>query len=103
MPLESFDCRSNAARMQSERPIGPRRMSPDVIQYTAESHIQEYTKNFHSDGIPAHFASGVARFEIPSQMWREFWNFFIPAASAWIRRIPNKCDGAFIVDIMTFD
>ena len=34
-------------------------------------------------------------FEIPSQMWREFWNFFIPAGSAWFLPIPNKYDGAF--------
>ena len=34
--------------------IGPR-MSPGVIiQNTAESHIQEYIKNVHSDVIPAH-------------------------------------------------
>ena len=62
--------------------IGPR-MSPDVIQNTAESHIQEYGKNFHSDGIPAHSASCVTiGFEIPSRMWRVFRKFFISAGSA---------------------
>ena len=62
-----IECRWNlsiAARMQLECsrnvPIGPR-MSPDVIQNTAESHIQEYTDNFHSDCIPAHSASSVTR------------------------------------------
>ena len=62
-----FECRRNlsiAARMRLECsrnvPIGLRK-SPDAIQNTAESHIQEYTKNFHSDVIPAHSASSVTR------------------------------------------
>ena len=51
-------------------PIGPR-MSPNVIQNTAESHIQEYTQNFHSDGIPAHSASSVTRVwnSLPNVVW----------------------------------
>ena len=35
----------------------------------------------------------VTGFEIPSRMWREFWQFFIPAGSAWFLLIRNKCDG----------
>ena len=38
MSSESFDCRSNAARIQSERPDWSSNES-DVIQNTAESHI----------------------------------------------------------------
>ena len=60
-----FKCRrtlSIAARTWFESslnvPIGPR-MSPDVIQNTAESHIQEYINNVHSDVIPAHSAYSV--------------------------------------------
>ena len=60
-----FKCRRNlsiAARMRLEFsrnvPIGPR-MSPDVIQNTAESHIKDYIKNFHSAVIPAHSASST--------------------------------------------
>ena len=89
-----LECNSNAfgifqLPLECSRnvPIGPR-MSPDVIQNTAESHIQEYTKNFHSDVIPAHSASGVTRVEIPSRMWREFKKF-IPAGSAWFLLIPK--------------
>ena len=62
-----FKCRRNlsiAARMRlkcsRDVPIGPH-MSPDVIQNTAESHIQEYIKNFYSDVIPAHSASSETR------------------------------------------
>ena len=62
-----LECNSNVVRIFQMRlkcrrnvPIGPR-MSPDVIQYTAKSHIQEYIKNFHSDVIPAHSASSVTR------------------------------------------
>ena len=64
MPSESFDCHSNAARrgLKCSRnvPIGPR-MSADVIQNSAESHIRECIKNFHSDVILAHSASSVTR------------------------------------------
>ena len=74
-----FKCRRNlsiAARMQLECsrniPIGPR-MSPDVIQNTAELHIQEYIKNFHSDVIPAHSASSVTRvFSMLQKLWHHF-------------------------------
>ena len=75
------ECTSNAFRM-----------SPDVIQNTAESHIYRIHKEFHSAVIPAHSASSVTGFEIPSRMWREFWKFFISAGSAWFLLIPNKCD-----------
>ena len=77
-----FKCRRNLSiatrtRLESSRnvPINPR-MSPDIIQNTAELlHIQEYIKNVHSDGIPAHSASSVTiGFEIPSRMRREFEN-----------------------------
>ena len=73
-----LECNSNAVGifrllLECSRnvPIGPR-MSPDVIQNTAKSRIQKYIKNFHSDVIPAHSASSVTGFEIPSRMWREF-------------------------------
>ena len=94
-----FECRRNhsiAARMRLECsrnvPIGPR-MSPDVIQNTAEPHIQEYIKNFHSDVIPAHSGSSMTR----------VWNSLPNVArilkilhSGWfclILLIPNKYDG----------
>ena len=106
-----FKCHRNlsiATRMRLECsrnvPIGPR-MSPDVhvIQNTAESHIQEYTKKFHSDGIPAHSASFRLYivwlgFEIPSQMWHKFWKIFSPAESAWFLLILNKCDRAYTIE-----
>ena len=84
-----FECSRNlsiAARMWLECsrnvPIGPG-MSPDVIQNTAESHIQEYTKNFHPDVIPAHSASSVTG----------VWNS-VPNVALDFLLIPNdKCDG----------
>ena len=70
-----LECNSNAVRifwlpLECSRNIttGPRK-SPDIIQNIAESPIQEYTKNFHSDVIPAHSASRVTR------VWNSLPNF----------------------------
>ena len=88
-----FECKSNAIwifrlLLECSRnvPIGPRR-SPDIIQNTAESHIQEYIENFHSDVInPPLVWLG---FEIPSRMWREYWKFFI---HGWFCFIPANSE-----------
>ena len=99
-----FKCRRNlsiAARMRLEFsrnvPIGPR-MSPDVVQNTAESHIKEYINNFHSAVIPAHAP-------LCDWVWNSLpnvariWKFFIPAGSAWFLLIRNKCDGGITLNI----
>ena len=92
-----FKCRRNlsiAARTWLESsqnvPIGPG-MSPDVIQNTAESHIQEYINNVHSDLIPAHSDSGVTRFwnSLPNVARSLKFLHHDPAGSAWFLLIDD--------------
>ena len=82
MSSESFDCCSNAARIQSERPDWPSNESGRNSEHRRIAYLGICIQNFHSAVIPAHSASSVTGFEIPSRMWREFGKFFIPAGSA---------------------
>ena len=89
-----LECNSNAVgifrmRIECSRnvPICPR-MSPDVIQNTTESHIQEYINNFHSVVIPAHSASSVTGVWNSLPNVARIWKIFIPLVrldSCWFR------------------
>ena len=89
MSSESFDCRSNAARTQSERPDWPSNESG----LNSEHRLIAYPGIYNEFSIPPSFRFIPPLvwlgFERPSRMWREFWEFFIPAGSALFLLIPN--------------
>ena len=71
-------------------PIGPQ-MSPDLIQNTAESHIQEYINNFHSASfrlIPPLLWLGL---KFPPECGANFEN-----SSFRLILADSKCDGGIL-------